>query len=207
MTSVPRPAEERPEGAALPVPEGISGGAGCTPFPKDPAGGASPNPRGGEAGEVSPSAVPGRIAGIDYGRTRLGIAITDPERRLASPYENYQRRGQRQDAARFRRLVREEGVTLFVVGLPVHLDGRESQQSQEARHFGAWLAGVTGVPVEFFDERFTTVEAEQHLRQARLTHKRRKARRDMLAAQIMLAAFLESRNPRRSADAPLDDSP
>lgn len=207
MNPAPRPADKRSEGAIAPVPQGMSGREGSPPFPKDQAGVAGSNPREQEAGAVSPAAVPGRIAGIDYGRTRLGIAITDPERRLASPYENYQRRGQRQDAARFRRLVSEEGVTLFVVGLPVHLDGRQSQQSQEARRFGAWLAGVTGVPVEFFDERFTTVEAEQHLRQAGLTHKRRKARRDMLAAQIMLAAFLESCNPRRAADAPLDDSP
>ncbi len=100
----------------------------------------------------------------------------------------------------------EEGVTLFVVGLPVHLDGRESPQSIEARQFGAWLAKVTGVPVEFFDERFTTVEAEGHLLAAGLTRKRRKARRDMLAAQIMLAAFLECSHRRAAGPAPLDDA-
>lgn len=161
-------------------------------------------PAPGQAPGGTPAAAKGRIAGIDYGRTRLGIAITDPDRRLASPYENYQRRDQRHDAARFRRLVAEEGVSLFVVGLPLHLDGRESQQSQEARKFGAWLARVTGVPVQFFDERFTTVEAEQHLLEARLTRKRRKARRDMLAAQVMLAAFLESRHHRRRSEPPLD---
>jgi putative Holliday junction resolvase len=140
----------------------------------------------------SRSAPPGRAAGIDYGDVRIGIAISDPERTIASPLENYTRRGPEQDTQRFRRLVAEQEVTLFVVGLPVHLDGRESPKSQEARQFGQWLGEVTGVPVEFYDERFTSREAEQALLAADLTRKRRKNRLDMLAAQIMLAAYLES---------------
>ena len=81
----------------------------------------------------------------------------------------------------------------FVVGLPLHLDGGESQKSIEARQFATWLTDATGVPVEFFDERFTSVEAEQLLLEAEMTSKRRKRRTDMLAAQIMLSAYLESR--------------
>jgi putative Holliday junction resolvase len=135
---------------------------------------------------------PGRVAGIDYGTVRIGIAISDPGRTIASPYENYTRRGDEQDARRFRRLVDEEDVKLFVVGLPVHSDGGESQKSQEARQFGAWLTEQTGVEVVYFDERFTSVEAEQFLLGAEMTSKRRKKRLDMVAAQIMLAAFLES---------------
>ena len=133
-----------------------------------------------------PPQPPGRVAGIDYGEVRLGIAISDPERKIASPLENYTRRNVEQDAQRLRNLVADEGVTLFVVGLPIHLDGGESQKSLEARRFGAWLADATGVPVEFFDERFTSVEAEQALLSADMTRKRRKKRIDMLAAQIML---------------------
>jgi len=136
---------------------------------------------------------PGRIAGIDFGTVRIGIGLTDPGRLIASPYENYTRRGPQPDAERFTRLATEEEVTLFVVGLPLHLDGGESEKSIEARRFGRWLADVTGVPVEFFDERFTSVEAEQLLLEADMTRKRRKKRTDMLAAQIMLTAYLESR--------------
>ena len=136
--------------------------------------------------------VAGRIAGIDYGHVRIGIAISDPDRTIVSPLENYTRRGQTQDLQRFRRLVAEERVVLFVVGLPIHLDGRESEKSREARQFGKWLLEGTGVPVEFFDERFTSHEAEQLLLAAELTSKRRKKRLDMLAAQIMLSAYLES---------------
>ena len=142
--------------------------------------------------------VAGRVAGIDFGTVRIGIAISNPERTIASPLENYTRRNTDQDAQRFQHLVAEEGVVLFVVGLPIHLDGGESPKSAEARQFGQWLAEATGVPVVFFDERFTSVEAEQMLLAAELTSKRRKKRMDMLAAQIMLSAYLESEEGREA---------
>lgn len=146
----------------------------------------------------------GRVAGIDYGRVRIGIAISDPDRTLASPYENYTRRGPVADARRFQQLVEEDRVVLFVVGLPVHLDGRESEISHEARQFGQWLAGVTGVSVEFFDERFSTSEAHELLKDAAVKHKRRKRKLDMLAAQVMLSAYLESRTKGKELPGPLD---
>jgi putative holliday junction resolvase len=133
----------------------------------------------------------GRVAGIDFGTVRIGIAVSNPERTIASPLENYTRRGLEQDAERFRRLAADERVTLFVVGLPIHLDGGESQKSIEARAFGRWLGEITGVPVEFFDERFTSREAEEFLLAADMTRKRRKQRLDKLAAQIMLSGYLE----------------
>ncbi len=137
--------------------------------------------------------LPGRVAGIDYGTVRIGIAVSNPERTIASPLENYTRRSLDQDAKRFERLVADEGIVLFVVGLPIHLDGGESEKSGEARQFGRWLGETTGVAVEFFDERFTSHEAEQFLLAADMTRKRRKKRMDMLAAQIMLSAYLEDR--------------
>jgi len=150
----------------------------------------------------SPSS--GRVAGIDYGTVRIGIALSDPGRTIASPHENYTRRGDQSDARRFRRLVEEEGVELFVVGLPVHTDGNESQKSHEARAFGAWLAKVTGVEVVYFDERYTSVEAEQLLLDADMTSKRRRRRLDKLAAQIMLVAFLESGGRGQREPGPLE---
>lgn len=148
---------------------------------------------------------PGRIAAIDFGTVRIGIAISDPGRTVASPYENYTRRGPQQDAKRFQRLVTEESVTRFVVGLPVHLDGQESQKSREARQFGQWLTAATGVPVDFFDERFTSSEAADFLIEAGMTRKRRKQRMDMLAAQILLAAYLESQCKGQQSPGSLDD--
>jgi putative Holliday junction resolvase len=133
-----------------------------------------------------------RIIGIDYGTVRIGIAMADTEVGIASPVANYTRRTTELDAAYFRQLATEERVARFVVGLPVHLDGRESQKSTEARAFGQWLNEATGVAVEFFDERFTSAEANEILGTAKLTKKQRQARRDQLAAQIMLTAYLES---------------
>lgn len=135
---------------------------------------------------------PGRVAAIDYGTVRIGIAISDAGRRIASPLESYTRSSPQADAARFRRLVAEEAVVLFVVGLPVHLNGCESGKSVEARAFGQWLGETTGVPVAYFDERFTTVQANEYLAERKFTSKRRKARVDALAAQILLTAYLES---------------
>ena len=141
-----------------------------------------------------------RIAGIDYGTVRIGIALADTDVGIATPLANYTRRGEALDAAYFQKLAGDEGIAQFVVGLPVHLHGGESAKSAEARAFGTWLTKVTGVPVTFFDERFTSVEADELLGAAKLTKKQRQARRDQLAAQIMLTAYLESGG--RGEDAP-----
>jgi putative holliday junction resolvase len=143
---------------------------------------------------------PGRIAGIDFGTVRIGIAIADSSGTIASPYENYTRRGETLDRAHFVQLVKQEQIARFVVGLPIHLDGRTSAKSIEAERFGGWLAEATGIPVEYFDERFTTLEAERALADAELTKKQRKARLDKLAAQIMLTAYLESRQSGHVSD-------
>ena len=136
--------------------------------------------------------IQGRIAGIDYGTVRIGIAISDPQRTIASPYENYTRRDPVADAKRFQQLVAEEGIKLFVVGLPLMPSGDESKKSAEAREFANWLAEVTSVPIEFFDERYTSVEAEEMLIGIDMTRKQRKKRLDMLAAQLILKGYLES---------------
>ncbi|MCP4189384.1 MAG: Holliday junction resolvase RuvX [Planctomycetaceae bacterium] len=141
---------------------------------------------------LNSSSVSGRIAAIDFGTVRIGIAISDPQQSIASPYENYQRRDAVQDSRRFRRLVEDEEVVQFVVGLPLHLDGRESPKSIEARKFGAWLEAETSIPVDYHDERFTSVEAEEQMLSMNMTRSKRKQRRDMLAAQLLLSAYLES---------------
>ncbi len=134
----------------------------------------------------------GRLAGIDYGTVRIGVAISDPGRKFASPYENYTRQSRESDAGYFRRLVAEENVVAFIVGLPVHTTGEESQKSSEAREFAKWLSEATDRPHRFSDERYTTREATYLLGEAKMTKKRRKQRLDMLAAQLLLAAYLES---------------
>lgn len=154
--------------------------------------------------DTSADTARGRVAGIDYGTVRIGVAISDSRRTLASPLENYTRRSPAADAAHLALLAKEERVALFVVGLPVRLDGQESKKSLEVRRFGAWLTEATGVPVEYFDERYTSREAQQILGAASLSKERRKQRLDMLAAQILLTAYLESPGAT-AAPTPLDD--
>ncbi len=134
----------------------------------------------------------GRVAGIDYGSVRIGVAISDVERKIASPWENYTRRGVKPDARFFREFAVEERITLFIVGLPVHISGDESGKSLEAREFGEWLEKETGVPVRFFDERFSSRFADELMAGASLTSKKRKERRDKLAAYVILASWLEA---------------
>jgi putative Holliday junction resolvase len=144
-----------------------------------------------------------RLLGVDYGTVRVGLAVSDAERRIASPLTTYERRGRDGDERYFRKLIEEEEIGRIVVGLPVHTDGSEGQKAAEARKYGAFLAGVTGVPVTYFDERFTTVEAEGFLLAAGLTNKRRKARRDRVAAQILLQSYLDAGCPEESTPGPL----
>ncbi|MDD3586438.1 MAG: Holliday junction resolvase RuvX [Thermoguttaceae bacterium] len=133
----------------------------------------------------------GRLAGIDYGTVRIGIAITDAERIIASPYEIRVRSSLKSDADYFRRFVEENRIVYFVVGLPLHLDGRLSDKAKEAMEFGAWLTETTGLGVDYMDERFTSVNANEVLREVKLTAKQRKKRIDKIAAQMLLMAYLE----------------
>ena len=133
----------------------------------------------------------GRLVAVDYGTVRIGLAICDPDRILVSPLEVFSRGKPEAESQFFSRLVKEERVAGFVVGLPIHCDGGESQKSTEARAFAAWLSELTEVPTRLFDERFSTAQAKRRLRDRKLTHKERKARIDAIAAQVLLEAFLE----------------
>jgi putative Holliday junction resolvase len=136
-----------------------------------------------------------RILAIDPGSVRLGLAISDTERRFASPLATYARRDPTEDARYFKKLIDDEEIGLIVIGLPIHEDGSEGVQAKAARKFGAWLQEVTDVPCVFYDERFTTYIAEESLLEAGLTKKQRKARRDRVAAQIFLQTYLDAGCP------------
>jgi putative pre-16S rRNA nuclease len=141
---------------------------------------------------------------VDFGDVRIGLAISDPDRKIAFPLATYTRQGRERDAAYFRDVIKEETVAALVVGLPVHLNGSEGQKATAARAFGAWLTEATGLAATFWDERFTTVEAESALWAAGLTHKQRKVRRDKVAAQILLQAYLDAGCPADPVAGPLE---
>ena len=133
-----------------------------------------------------------RILAIDPGSVRIGLAISDTERRLASPLTTYTRRDPVQDAGYLKKVIAEEEIGLIVIGLPIHEDGSEGGQSKAARVYGAWVQEVTGVSCVFHDERYTSFIADESLLEAGLTKKKRKARRDRVAAQILLQTYLDS---------------
>ena len=142
--------------------------------------------------------------GLDYGTKRIGIAISNLEQTIAGPLENYTRRGEVPDARHLMKLADEYRVVGLVVGLPVHISGEEGQKAHEAREFGNWLSETTSLPLKYWDERFTSVMAEEYLQAARLSKKKRKARLDKLAAQILLQSFLDAAD-RDRPPGPLSD--
>ena len=146
-----------------------------------------------------------RLLGIDPGKVRLGLAVSDPERKIASPLVTYTRRDPDQDGRYLKKLVETEEIGQLVIGLPVHLSGREGEQAHLARALGRWLAQLTKLPCVFWDERFSTFEAESSLLAAGLTKKKRKARRDRVAAQVILQAYLDAGCPAEGATGPLVD--
>lgn len=137
----------------------------------------------------------GRLLGIDFGTVRVGLAVSDPDRIIASPLDTLTRGGDAADAAYFTRVVAAEKVVGLVVGLPLHTRGNEGTKAAEARDYGAWLGSVTGLPVVFWDERFTTALADDAFREAKLGHKKRKERRDRVAAVLILQGYLDAGCP------------
>lgn len=137
-----------------------------------------------------------RILGIDYGERRVGLALSDPTGMIASPLPTLKRRkGKRPPVAPVARLVEEHEVAEIVVGLPLTLDGEESDWTREVRAFGEALGKRTGRPVAFQDERMTSVRAERAVRSIGLGKQKReeKERIDAAAAMLILQAYLDAR--------------
>ena len=138
----------------------------------------------------------GRLGGIDYGSVRVGLATCDPSQTWVTPYETYTRRNPRLDESYFCELKRREGLVGWVIGLPIHCDGKESQKSQEVRAFADWISSVTLLPHWLYDERFTTREARRLLQETALSSSKKKQRLDTLAAHLILSHFLDASSSR-----------
>ena len=104
------------------------------------------------------------------------------------------------------KLAEEEGVVGWVIGLPIHCDGKESQKSKEVREFAEWLTLGTDLPHALYDERFTTAEARRILGMAEISSHKKKQRLDQVAAHLILSHFLDSRRSTDSGNIGIDDS-
>jgi putative Holliday junction resolvase len=142
---------------------------------------------------------PGRILALDHGERRIGIAWTDPLRIATHPGGVLERRTLEEDLQAIAQLCADREVTLVIVGLPVNMDGSEGPQAAQARAFMEALAGRLTQPVQAFDERLTTVEADRILdlegvpRGGPRGRRLRRQRRDALAASLLLEAYLGAR--------------
>ena len=133
-----------------------------------------------------------RILALDFGARRIGLAISDPLGLTAQGLPTLERSNRERDLAALLALAREREVTLWVMGLPLHLSGTEGAQAQKVRTFGALLAARSGLPVEYWDERLTTVAAQRVLREAELSLAKRRQAVDRLAAVVLLQSYLEA---------------
>jgi putative Holliday junction resolvase len=137
-----------------------------------------------------------RALGIDLGAKRIGIALSDSGGTLATPYEVVLRSGdRRRDHRRIADLAAEAGAERLVVGLPLSLDGSDGPAARAARAEASELAEATGLPVDLWDERLTTVTADRDLRALALRAPARRRVVDKVAATVLLQAWLDHRRP------------
>jgi putative Holliday junction resolvase len=134
-----------------------------------------------------------RILGLDPGERRVGVALSDPTGTIASPHSVIDRRSANLADA-VRALCEEHGVERIVVGLPTGLSGVEGPSAKAARTVGAAVAEATGLPVEYQDERFTTVTAEAALLEGGVRRAKRRDVRDKVAAAVILQTYLDRKD-------------
>jgi putative Holliday junction resolvase len=132
-----------------------------------------------------------RHLGIDLGDKRVGLALSDEDGTFASPHEVLERTGDRAVIARVAQIARSHDVRVCVVGLPLHMDGREGPEAERARRFAARLSEKIRRPVELWDERWSTIAAERSRREA--GPRRRRHPVDAVAAALLLQGFLDAK--------------
>jgi putative Holliday junction resolvase len=135
-----------------------------------------------------------RVLGVDFGNKRIGLALSDETGTVASPLTYIDGGGLAAVSREIVRVCTERRVGKIVVGLPVRLDGRRSEQTEYTLQFIAELQGATTIPVAKWDERLTSVQANRVLLEGNVRRSERKEKIDKLAAQIMLQSYLDATN-------------
>ncbi|MFQ5398447.1 MAG: Holliday junction resolvase RuvX [Anaerolineae bacterium] len=139
-----------------------------------------------------PSAEPGRVMALDLGEKRIGVALSDEMRIAVKPLLVLKRKSRKEDFERIGRLLTEHQVTLLVMGLPVTLSGREGTKAAWVRDYTAALGEHVSVPIEFWDESFSTIRAEAGLRARGVGTRRRRQQIDAAAAAVILQEYLDA---------------
>lgn len=132
-----------------------------------------------------------RILGLDLGEKTIGIAVSDPMGWTAQGVAVLRRAGDKQDFAALRELVEEYQVQSFVLGMPRRTDGRYGPEAEKVYSFGSELERRFSLPVEYWDERFSTVQAERILLEGDVSRAKRRQVIDKVAAAVILQAYLD----------------
>ena len=133
-----------------------------------------------------------RMLGVDYGDARIGLSVSDELETLASPLVTLKSESMRKNIDAVAEAAAEEKVLRIVIGLPLNMDGSEGARASKTRSFGRVLEKVSGLPVEYFDERLTSVEAEEIMESVGVKKNKRKNLVDRIAAQLILQSYLDA---------------
>ena len=136
----------------------------------------------------------GRVLALDFGKRRIGLAVSDEMGLTAQGLDTLERTRLREDIARLADLAAAKDVSLILMGDPLHMSGRQGSQSEKVREFAERLRQRTGLPIRFWDERLTTVEADRVLRESGISSRKRARSVDRLAAVILLESYLDWRS-------------
>lgn len=136
--------------------------------------------------------VKGKVMALDLGDKRIGIALSDTLRIIASGYEVWQRQSRREDFAHYAAIINQQEITLLVVGLPIPLSGVEGSRAAWVRDYTAELQQHIAIPVVFWDEALTSKQAEASLRERGKRGKKLRQRVDAVAAAFILQSFLDA---------------
>jgi putative Holliday junction resolvase len=147
----------------------------------------------------------GRVLALDVGKRRIGLAVSDELGITAQGLETLTRTNIRQDLTRLAEVVAERNVAVILIGRPLHMSGQEGRQAAYTQEFAARLQTHTGLPVEFWDERLTSVEAERVLKQSGISIEKRARAVDRLSAVLLLQSFLDRRQLKSGYECSLSD--
>ncbi len=139
-----------------------------------------------------------RIMGLDYGDVRIGVALSDPTMLIATGLETYTRKTNKLDIEHLARIIAENAVNKVVFGLPLNMDGSEGIRVVKTKSFAEKLKAQTGVEIDFFDERLSSVDAEAILVDAGVRRDKRKGVIDKLAATLILQGYLDYKRENKN---------
>ena len=137
-----------------------------------------------------------KFLGVDYGKVRIGLAVSDEMGMIATPLAVFRSKSTEDSISHIISQAEMHQVGTIVVGMPVKLDGSLGLAAENVKKFADQLAGQTEIPIDFWDERMTTAQAERSMISADMTRKSRKKRLDAVAAQMMLQSYLDAKRLR-----------